>query len=123
MSEKGIDTEWDFVDPTDDDLALISEQEISDQPGELVIGVQTHATFSIRQEEDEPPEHRWLLSARLVLKDSPCDIVRAAVFRAEVPCSGGMTITEAKDTWTQVFSTYLMNEWIPRYAQTGCDEE
>jgi hypothetical protein len=123
MSRQGIDTEWDFVDATDEDIALIAEQQIDASPGELVVGVQTHAAFTIRQEEDEDPEHRWLLTARLVLKDTRCDLIRAAEFRADVPCTGTLTLIEAKAKWTQVLSTYLMDEWIPRYAQTGCDEE
>ena len=118
----GIDTEWDFVEPTEEDIDLIQEQAANGPRSELVVGVATHVTYE-RVTEDGETRDGWLLTARIVLLTPDCDKVTAADFKARVPCSGEMTVAEAKAKWSKILSDYLMNEWLPLYAEKVCDDE
>ena len=117
-----IDTEWDFVEPSEEDIALIHEQAANGPKSELVVGVNTHAAYE-RVIEDGESRDNWVLTARIVLLTPGCEVITAADFKARTPCSGEMTVAEAKAKWSKILSDYLMNEWLPLYAEKGCDDE
>lgn len=117
-----INTEWDFVEPDEHDIALIHEQAANGPKSELVVGVNTHAAYECIN-TDGRYEDNWVLTARIVLLTPGCEQITAADFRARVPCSGEMTVADAKAKWSKILSDYLMNEWLPLYAEKGCDDE
>ncbi len=121
-----INTEWDFVEPSADDVLLIIEQAKESPHLDLVVRVDTHAAME-RVSKDGDSRENWLLTARILLMTPKATethaLVTAADFRARVPCSGEMTVAEAKAKWSKILSDYLMNEWLPLYAEKGCDDE
>lgn len=118
----GIETEWDFVTPTEEDIAIINEQAANGPPSELVVGVNAHAAYECIN-TDGRHEDNWLLTARIVLLTPECSVITAADFTARVPYSGSMTVEEAKAKWRQILAGYLMEEWLPLYGRKGCDDE
>lgn len=116
-----IDTEWDFVEPDAHEVEMLLDQCAEGNAADITVAVRTHAALD-RTEQDGAVTVRWLLTARIVLKSPACPNVTAADFMAKVPCSGGMTVAEAKDKWNGILVEYLTNEWLPVYASHGCAE-
>lgn len=116
-----IDTDWDFVEPSEQEVAMILDQRKEGDPADITVAVRTHVALD-RVDNEGSVSVRWLLTARIVLKSPACANVTAADFIARVPCSGGMTVADAKEKWNGILVEYLTNEWLPIYASAGCAE-
>lgn len=121
-----IQTEWDFAVPTADEMTQIIEQAKESPHLDLVVRVDTHAAIE-RVTEDGDSRDNWLLTARILLMTPKAtathSLISAADFTARTPCSGDMSVAEAKAKWGKILSDYLMEEWLPLYAEKGCDDE
>lgn len=119
-------SEWDFVEVTDEDRELLAVEHPGRVAGSLVMSIAAHAAYSrtrvIEGAVTESDTEVFLLTARVVVQDGERD-ADAVEFKATVPYRPSMSIPQAKARWVDILAHYLTEEWLPAYVEGAFDDE